>query len=197
MSASKPISHAWSSGWPVSAAFLMGAIARRLEPASAAINAMTIALRIQPVRCMACELPCASMLRFTLLDTLRAARGSAGAIILAQLDTTKSEHSAIRRLVRGAGRCLGVESYRASGSSERGRMRHPPLASPLLRGNTRRVHENLWHYLVRSRRRDGGCHHLTRRALLLVTRDHLSGTTWRTGLGISATATSRGRHRES
>src|SRR5215510_15538586 len=48
----------------------MGAIARRLEPASAAINAMTIPLRIQPVRCMACELPCASMLRFTLLDII-------------------------------------------------------------------------------------------------------------------------------
>src|SRR6516165_11196100 len=48
----------------------MGAIARRLEPASAAINAMTIPLRIQPVRCMACELPCASMLMFTLLDII-------------------------------------------------------------------------------------------------------------------------------
>src|SRR5262249_38333300 len=48
----------------------MGAIARRLEPASAAINAMTIPLRIQPVRCMACELPCASMLMSTLLDII-------------------------------------------------------------------------------------------------------------------------------
>src|SRR5215469_14272104 len=48
----------------------MGSIARRLEPASAAINAMTIPLRIQPVRCMACELPCASMLMFTLLDII-------------------------------------------------------------------------------------------------------------------------------
>src|SRR6516225_350978 len=51
----------------------MGAIARRLEPASAAINAMTIPLRIQPVRCMACELPCASMLMFTLLDIIASA----------------------------------------------------------------------------------------------------------------------------
>src|SRR5262245_17054177 len=48
----------------------MGAIARRLEPASAAINAMTIPLRIQPVRCMACELPCASMFMFTFLDII-------------------------------------------------------------------------------------------------------------------------------
>src|SRR5215470_18865649 len=48
----------------------MGAIARRLEPAFAAINAMTIPLRIQPVRCMACELPCASMFMFTLLDII-------------------------------------------------------------------------------------------------------------------------------
>src|SRR6516164_2473063 len=56
----------------------MGAIARRLEPASAAINAMTIPLRIQPVRCMACEL----MLMFTLLDIM-ARRGRRGVIELA------------------------------------------------------------------------------------------------------------------
>src|SRR6516164_10129829 len=75
MSASAPISHIWSSGYPVSsAAFLMGAIARKLAPASAAINAMTIPLRIQPVRCMACELPCASMLMFTLLDIIATER---------------------------------------------------------------------------------------------------------------------------
>src|SRR5262249_20518917 len=66
-----------------------------------------------------------------------------------------------------------------------------------IRGNTRNVHENLWHYLVRSRRHHGSGHDLARRALLLVTRDHLSGTTWRTGRCFSAAATPCGRHRES
>src|SRR6516225_5810772 len=85
----------------------MGAIARRLEPASAAINAMTIPLRIQPVRCMACELPCASMLMFTFLDIIACSASFGRRYRTRQLDTTKIRPA----LITQSGHPLSLERY--------------------------------------------------------------------------------------